>query len=117
MAFLGEQARGVLRKRGLGESARSPVLIFSKQCCPHSQKVVELFGGLGVRASVVEVDIEAQGADIYHEIKTITKQNTVPNTFIGDTHIGGCDAAFELLRSGKLASLLISRGARNASKL
>ncbi len=31
---------------------------------------------------------------------------TVPQIFIGDTHVGGCDELYELERAGKLDALL-----------
>ena len=35
-----------------------------------------------------------------------TKQRTVPQIFIGDTHVGGCDDLHALDRAGKLKPLL-----------
>ncbi|MEQ1651416.1 MAG: glutaredoxin 3 [Hyphomicrobium sp.] len=37
-------------------------------------------------------------------------RNTVPQIWIGDTHVGGCDDLHALDRSGKLDSLLASKG-------
>jgi glutaredoxin 3 len=36
----------------------------------------------------------------------LTGRRTVPQIFIGETHVGGCDDLYELERQGKLDALL-----------
>ena len=40
------------------------------------------------------------------EMMQKTGQRTVPQIYIGETHVGGCDDLYELDRQGKLDSLL-----------
>lgn len=62
--------------------------------------------------------LNSKGVD-YTEFNVLTKpelrqdmmkrangRHTVPQIFIGDTHVGGCDDIFELERTGKLDPLL-----------
>ena len=43
---------------------------------------------------------------IQEALRRLTKQSTVPNIFINQKHIGGCDDTMALHKAGKLAPLL-----------
>lgn len=72
------------------------VAVFSKSHCPYCKKVKELFSSLGVSHFVLELDQDANGAAIQDVLFTMTNQKTVPNVFIGQEHIGGCDSVMKL---------------------
>jgi glutaredoxin 3 len=44
------------------------------------------------------------------EMMQLSGRHTVPQIWIGDTHIGGCDELFALERAGELDSLVKSTG-------
>jgi glutaredoxin 3 len=51
----------------------------------------------------IRVDLEPAARD---RMIALTGRRTVPQIFIGDTHVGGCDDLIALDRAGKLAPLL-----------
>jgi glutaredoxin 3 len=52
-----------------------------------------------------EINIE-DDAKSREEMIVRSNQRTVPQIFIGDKHVGGCDDLFELDRSGELDRLI-----------
>jgi glutaredoxin 3 len=54
---------------------------------------------------VEEIDVEAQ-PEKRAEMMTRSGRRTVPQIFIGETHVGGCDELLELEASGGLDPLL-----------
>uniref|UniRef100_A0A0C9QNJ9 TSA: Wollemia nobilis Ref_Wollemi_Transcript_16148_732 transcribed RNA sequence n=1 Tax=Wollemia nobilis TaxID=56998 RepID=A0A0C9QNJ9_9CONI len=89
----------------------NPVVVFSKTYCPYCTQVKQLLSRLGAKTKVVELDTESDGADVQSALKEWTGQRTVPNVFIGGTHIGGCDDTVAKHNSGKLVPLLSEAGA------
>ncbi|CAG7906803.1 unnamed protein product, partial [Brassica rapa] len=82
-------------------------LIFcSKSYCPYCVKVKDLLKKLGAKFIAVELDKESDGAQVQSALAEWTGQRTVPNVFIGEKHIGGCDSVTNLHRGGKLVPLL-----------
>jgi glutaredoxin 3 len=55
--------------------------------------------------TVEEIDVEAQ-PEKRAEMMTRSGRRTVPQIFIGETHVGGCDELMELEASGGLDPLL-----------
>ncbi|KAJ9454596.1 Glutaredoxin-C2 [Diplonema papillatum] len=82
------------------------VLMFSKASCPFCRIAMDVFVRHGAKPAVYDVGTEANGAAVKAALLKITGQRTVPNVFIGDRHIGGCDAVQGLDASGGLAKLL-----------
>ena len=80
------------------------VKMYSTQTCPYCQQARALLMQRGVaRIDEVRVDLEpAQRSTMMQ----ITGRRTVPQIFIGDTHVGGCDDLVELDRRGELLPLL-----------
>jgi glutaredoxin 3 len=52
-----------------------------------------------------EINIE-DDAKLREEMIARSNRRTVPQIFIGDKHVGGCDDLFELDRSGELDRLI-----------
>jgi glutaredoxin 3 len=52
-----------------------------------------------------EINVE-DDAKFREEMIARSNRSTVPQIFIGDTHVGGCDDLFELDRSGELDRLI-----------
>lgn len=80
------------------------VVMYSTTVCPYCQRAEALLKARGVSdIEKVLVDMEPERRD---EMVTRTGRRTVPQIFIGDTHVGGFDDLSALDRDGKLAPLL-----------
>ena len=80
------------------------VKMYLTPTCPYCQQAKALLKQRGVeQIDEVRVDLEpAQRSTMMQ----ITGRRTVPQIFIGDTHVGGCDDHVELDRRGALLPLL-----------
>jgi glutaredoxin 3 len=80
------------------------VKMYSTQVCPYCQHAKALLKQRGVEAiEDIRIDLDpAQRATMM----ALTGRRTVPQIFIGDTHVGGCDDLVALDRRGGLAPLL-----------
>ncbi|XP_057870867.1 glutaredoxin [Cryptomeria japonica] len=88
-----------------------PVVVFSKTSCPYCKQVKQLLATLRAKTEVVELDTTSDGPDVQAALKEWTGQRTVPNVFIGGTHIGGCDDTVAKHKNGQLVPLLSEAGA------
>lgn len=80
------------------------VLMYSTGVCPYCVRAEQLLTRKGVTAiEKVRVDLDPERRA---EMMQKTGQRTVPQIFIGETHVGGCDELYDLERQGKLDSLL-----------
>lgn len=82
----------------------SRVRMYTTKVCPYCVRAKALLKQRGV-AEVEEVRIDLDPAE-RHRMVEITGRRTVPQIFIGDTHVGGCEDLIELDRRGALAPLL-----------
>ncbi|KAF3444631.1 hypothetical protein FNV43_RR14324 [Rhamnella rubrinervis] len=89
----------------------NPVVVYSKSYCPFCVDVKQLLDQLGASYKAIELDKESDGSDTQAALAEWTKQRTVPNVFIGGSHIGGCDTTMALHKDGKLVPLLTEAGA------
>ena len=81
-----------------------PVKIYTTATCPYCIRAKQLLAQRGVAAyEEIRVDLDPPRRA---EMMQITGQRTVPQIFIGDTHVGGCDDLVELDRTGGLLPLL-----------
>ncbi len=80
------------------------VVMYGTGVCPYCQRAEALLTARGVdQIEKVRVDLEPERRD---EMVTRTGRRTVPQIFIGDTHVGGFDELSALDRDGKLSALL-----------
>jgi len=80
------------------------VRIYTTPMCPYCVRAKSLLKKKG--ATVEEVDIMMDmAAREEMEVKT-GGARSVPQIFIGDTHVGGCDELYALEQDGKLDTLL-----------
>lgn len=88
-------------------SAAAPaarVLMYSTAVCPYCVRAEQLLRARGVtEIEKVRVDLDPQRRE---EMMARTARRTVPQIFIGETHVGGCDDLIALDRDGKLLPLL-----------
>ena len=80
------------------------VLMYSTAVCPYCVRAEQLLRARGVtEIEKVRVDLDPQRRE---EMMARTARRTVPQIFIGETHVGGCDDLIALDRDGKLLPLL-----------
>ena len=79
------------------------VTVYTSGWCPYCERAK----GLLKQKNVVfgEVNVEDDGK-FREEMIARSNRRTVPQIFIGDRHVGGCDDLFELDRSGELDRLI-----------
>lgn len=81
-----------------------PVEIYTSPLCGFCHAAKRLLKEKGVQFS--EVDVLKQPGRKAEMIKRANGGRTVPQIFVGDTHVGGCDDLYALERAGKLDGLL-----------
>ena len=82
--------------------------MYTTAVCPYCQMAERLLRAKGVEIEKVRVDLEpARRAEMMQK----TGRRTVPQIYIGDTHVGGYDDLAALDRAGKLDPLLNAGGA------
>ncbi len=81
-----------------------PVEIYTSPLCGFCHAAKRLLKQKGVEFK--EVDVLMHPKRKPEMIKRAGGKRTVPQIFIGTTHVGGCDDLYELERQGKLDRLL-----------
>jgi glutaredoxin 3 len=80
------------------------VKMYTTQVCPFCHRAKSLLMQRGVaQIEEVRVDLEPSQRDTMIEL---TGRRTVPQIFIGNTHVGGCDDLMALDQRGGLMPLL-----------
>ena len=82
----------------------NPVKMYTTQVCPFCLRAKALLNQRGVTA-IEEIRVDLDPAAREHMME-ITGRRTVPQIFIGETHVGGCDDLIALDQRGGLAALL-----------
>mgnify|MGYP002790188577 CR=1 FL=1 len=80
------------------------VRMYSTAVCPYCQMAERLLRGKGV-AEIEKIRIDSDPA-LRDEMMQKTGRRTVPQIYIGDTHVGGYDDLAALDRAGGLDPLL-----------
>jgi len=85
------------------------VLMYSTAVCPYCVRAEQLLRARGVtEIEKVRVDLDPERR---LEMMEKTGQRTVPQIYIGTTHVGGCDDLYALDQAGGLESLLAGSAA------
>ena len=79
------------------------IVMYVTGWCPYCQSARHLLGGKSLR--IEEIDVESDPA-LREEMKTRSGRSSVPQIFIGTTHVGGFDDLNTLDRDGGLDRLL-----------
>jgi glutaredoxin 3 len=83
--------------------SKAKVEIYATSWCPYCTRARQLLAAKGV--TILEIDVEARpGAR--EEMTARSGRRTVPQIFINQTHVGGCDDLIALNDAGKLDPLL-----------
>lgn len=79
------------------------VTLYTTKYCPYCRKALKLLDSKGV--TYTNIDVEAEPAT-FEQIKKQTGWRTVPQIFIENEFIGGCDDMHLLEANGKLDQML-----------
>ncbi len=80
------------------------VLMYTTAVCPYCIRAKQLLKSRGVNEiEEVRIDLDPQRRD---DMMQKTHRRTVPQIFIGETHVGGCDDLIAIDKAGKLMPLL-----------
>ena len=80
------------------------VTIYTKFLCPYCHAAKRLLAEKGV--DVNEIDITFSPTRRDEMLERAAGGRTVPQVFVGDVHVGGCDELYALDEQGKLDALL-----------
>nr|XP_005487122.1 glutaredoxin 2 [Zonotrichia albicollis] len=86
--------------------SRNCVVIFSKTTCSYCSMIKNLFKGLNVSYTAVELDLNRNGKQFQDILEQMTGGRTVPRVFINGTCVGGATDAQRLHEEGKLLPLI-----------
>ncbi len=88
------------------------VVMYSTAVCPYCQRAEQLLKARGVaEIEKLRIDLDPVLRDAMMEK---TGKRTVPQIFIGDFYVGGCDDLIALDQSGKLLPLLSRQTPENS---
>ncbi len=77
--------------------------IYLTRWCPFCTRAIALLDSKQVEYTAIDIDADIA---LRQEMMTRSQRRTVPQIFIGDVHVGGCDDLFALERAGELDKLL-----------
>jgi len=80
------------------------VVIYTSNFCGYCLKAKHLFGLKGVSYKELRVDENQQHLE--DSVKKSGGLKTVPQIFIDDYHVGGCDELYALEKAGKLDQMI-----------
>jgi glutaredoxin 3 len=81
-----------------------PVKMYTTQVCPFCLRAKALLKQRGVDTiDEIRIDLDPTQRE---QMMATTGRRTVPQIYIGDTHVGGCDELMALDRAGGLMALL-----------
>jgi len=97
----------VLETRMSVAATASPaaVTIYTTAMCPYCHAAKQLLKKKGVAYEEIDVSFDPAGRRAMTD--RAGGRQTVPQIFVGATHVGGCDDLYALDRAGKLDQLLV----------
>ncbi len=81
----------------------SNVVMYTSAFCPFCHRAKALFDSKNIAVEEIFVD---RNPEARQRMVAASGRNTVPQIWVGDTHVGGCDDLLDLDRSHGLDSLL-----------
>lgn len=79
------------------------VIIYCSNWCPYCIQAKQLLDRKGIAYEEISVDGKP---DVRRAMAEKAGRTSVPQIWIGERHVGGCDDLFALERAGKLDALL-----------
>ena len=80
------------------------VVIYSSDYCPFCMRAKQLLASKGVEFQ--EICVDGQPKVRAEMTRLAGGRTSVPQIWIGDTHVGGCDELYACARAGQLDELL-----------
>lgn len=87
----------------VGPSAAPEIVIYSSAICPYCVAAKNFLKSKGQAWREVRIDLDPRERD---KMMARTRRTSVPQIFIGETHVGGYDDMIALHRAGGLDPLL-----------
>ena len=81
-----------------------PVTIYTKSWCGYCTRAKALLARKGADFTEIEISDDAASRD--EMVERSGGRRTVPQIFVGETHVGGCDDLYRLEGEGRLVALL-----------
>jgi GrxC family glutaredoxin len=91
------------KPRAIGHDNTKEVIVYTTRRCPFCTRAIDLLEDKGVGYTEVRIDNKP---DLRREMEERAQRKTVPQIFIGDHHVGGCDDMYALEDHGELDGLL-----------
>ena len=85
--------------------SKPKVLMYATGWCPYCSRARQLLERKGITFQEIDVD---EFPEARAEMTARSHRHTVPQIFVGDTHVGGCDELVALDARGGLDTLLQS---------
>ena len=79
------------------------VVLYTTGWCPYCIRARRLLDGKGVAYTNIDV---GENPALRAEMRARAGRNTVPQIWIGNTHVGGSDELYALERAGRLDAML-----------
>ena len=89
-------------------AAMAQVEIYTTRFCGFCHSAKALLTRKGIK--FLEIDVSGDPQERGRMIERANGRTTVPQIFVGSTHIGGCDDLYALHRAGGLDTLLAAEG-------
>jgi glutaredoxin 3 len=80
------------------------VEIYTTPFCGYCRMAKQLLAQKGI--AVAEIDVSGDPGQRSRMMQRAGGRRSVPQIFVGDTHVGGCDDLYALERAGKLDQML-----------
>lgn len=87
-----------------GMKAMPPVVVYSKSWCPYCKAAKALLTRKGIPFEEIDVDGKPELQEAMS--RRANGRRTVPQIFIGETHVGGSDDLHDLEAAGGLDKLI-----------
>ena len=89
--------------------------MFALEWCEFCWAARKLFARMGIDYHSVDIDSVAyQQGDMGTKIRAVLKERTgaptIPQIYVGGTHVGGCTDLFDAMREGRLHQMLDAAG-------
>lgn len=81
-----------------------PVIVYTTRTCPYCHSAKNLLRKKGV--NFTEIDVTGKPDDRRAMTARAGGRTSVPQIFIGASHVGGCDDLYDLDSAGRLDPLL-----------
>lgn len=89
-------------------ASAAPITIYTTQICPYCVAAKNFLKSKGLSWTEIRVDTDPAERE---KMVALAKRTSVPQIFVGDTHVGGFDDMMALHRAGKFEPLLTGQGA------